>query len=70
MAYEFEHQPATPTGEGVAKIADIYVVRGVDAAEHLVPSPELLAAVKRLSPGAQALMQRLIDVGFQAVVRK
>ncbi len=70
MTYGYEHRPATPTGEGVAQVADVYVVRGVDAAEHPGPSPELLAAVERLSPAVQALIRRLIDVGFQGVVRK
>lgn len=72
MTYAYEHRSATAADEGVAKVADVYVVRGVEAEAggHPGPSPELLAAVKRLSPEVQALVHRLIEVGFQAVVRK
>ena len=66
MAYEYEHQPVT--GEGTANVADVYVVR--DAARRITPSPEFLAAISRLSPLTQAVMRRLIEAGFQSVVRK
>jgi hypothetical protein len=66
MTYEYEHRPET--GEGTAKVADVYVVR--DASQRVAPSREFLAAAGRLSPLTQAVLRRLLDVGFQSVVRK
>ena len=66
MSYEYQHRPET--GEDTAKVADIYVVR--DTSQRVAPSREFLAAVERLSPLTQAVLRRLVDVGFQSVVRK
>jgi hypothetical protein len=56
MKYRYDHRSATPTAEGIGKVADIYIVRG-GPAWHAAPSPEPLAATERLSPEAQALMR-------------
>lgn len=66
MPYEYERQ--TVTDERATKVADVYVVR--DASRRIMPSPEFLAAIGRLSPATQAVVRRLIEAGFQGAVRK
>jgi hypothetical protein len=68
MTYEYEHRPPTPTGDGVAKVADLYVVR--DGSKRITPSHEFLAAVERLTAPARSVIRCLIDVGFESLVRK
>jgi len=64
MPYEYDQERSPAQGD----VADIYVVRGVE--QRLQPSREFLAALERLSPAGHSMVQELIKVGFEAMVRK
>jgi hypothetical protein len=64
MPYEYEQVQAMEN----QRIGEVYVVRGVE--ERLKPSQELLAALERLSSTDRTLIQRLVSIGFEAMVRK
>ena len=68
MAYEYEHRPPTATDQGVGSVADVYVAR--DLSQRVEPSHEFLTALEKLSSSTQAVVRRLIDQGFENVIRK
>jgi hypothetical protein len=65
MPYEYQKDV---TAVSDARIAEVYVVRGVD--ERPKPSRELLAALERLSSVNRTMMKSLVTLGFDAMVRK
>ena len=66
MAHEYEHQRLT--SEDGIEVADVYVVR--DTTRQITPSPEFVTAIERLPPAAQAIMRRVLERGFQGLLRK
>ena len=63
MPYALEKQTAPTHTEDVA---DIYVVRGVEA----LPSRELLSALERSAPEELSLVQEIAEIGLHAMAKR
>ena len=59
-----------PTGHAVSNVADVADVCVVRDSTRIEPSREFVAAVERLRAPAQAVVRRLLEVGFQNVIQK
>ena len=70
MTGNFEARMGPSAAADVENVADVYVEPNAELSQRIAPSEELLEAIERLSPQVQDVFRRIIDVGFQAAIRK
>jgi hypothetical protein len=68
MKYRYEHRTLVSESGDLQGVADLYVVR--DLAERPALSPEFLGRMDGLLAPTQAILRRLVELGFPSATRK
>jgi hypothetical protein len=70
MGYQYAKREAGDSSDDLAHVADVYVVRNLDVSQHASASSELLSAAARAPASTRELLQRILEDGFLALIRK
>lgn len=69
MIYRYDERLASDEKDGIERVADLYVIQGLDVLRPVSASGELLRAAAYVSPDTRRLLNRILQSGFLAAIR-